>query len=578
MSNTAAALGIKKERHFVPADFTVSDWAGLEPFYNGLLDRPIPNLEALKQWLRDRSELDSVVSEEFRWRYINMTRDTRDMEVTEKLQFYYKEIDPKLNSINFQLNQKLVAVPFLNDLDPAQYFIYLRNVRKQIDLYREENLPLFKEMKLKENEYAAIIGSLEIEYQGNTLTLQQANKFLKNPDRNVREEVYRKITECRQAQQQKLDDLFDELLKLRHQVAVNTGFENYRDYKFAAMGRFDYTPADCTAFHNSVAEVVAPVVAKLVEKRKQKLGVDPLKPWDLDVDTNGKQALKPYEDGTDLTNKTIGVLDSVDHYFAECLENMKEHGYLDLDSRSGKAPGGYNMTLPETGSAFIFMNSAGTDRDVKTMVHEAGHAVHSFLSHQQELIYFRQYPSEVAELASMSMELFTMPHWSVFYADSEELKQSQKLQLEGILKVLPWIAIIDKFQHWIYTNPGHTQQERKETWLATYKEFHATDPTDWNGLEEGLAYMWHKQLHLFEVPFYYIEYGMAQLGAVAMWRQMLQHGQQAIENYKAALTLGYTRSIGEIYSTAGVEFRFDKEYISELVSFLQAEYAKYDSE
>ncbi len=577
MSNPAAALGIKKERQFIPADFTVVDWAGLEPYYNKLLDRPIPNLETLKQWLRDRSELDSAVSEEYRWRYINMTRDTRDAEITEKLQFFYKDIDPKLNALNFQLNQKLVAVPFLNDLDPNQYFIYLRNVRKQIELYREENLPLFKELKLKENEYASITSNLEIEYQGNTLTLQQANKFLKNPDRNVREEVYRKISECRLAQAQKLDDLFDELLKIRHQVALNAGFDNYRDYKFASMGRFDYTPADCSAFHNSVAEVVTPVVAKLVEERKQKLGVDKLKPWDLDVDTNGKQALKPYEDGIDLTNKTIGVLDSVDHYFAQCLGDMQERGFLDLDSRSGKAPGGYNMTLPETGSAFIFMNSAGTDRDVKTMVHEAGHAVHSFLSHQQELIYFRQYPSEVAELASMSMELFTMPHWSVFYADSDELKQSQKLQLAGILKVLPWIAIIDKFQHWLYTNPGHTQQERKENWLAIFREFHAGDPTDWNGLEENLAYMWHKQLHLFEVPFYYIEYGMAQLGAVAMWRQMLLHGQQAIDNYKTALTLGYTRSIGEIYSTAGVEFRFDKDYISELVSFLQGEYEKYDS-
>ncbi len=577
MSNSAAALGIKRERQFVPADFTMSNWAGIEPFYNELLDRPITNLETLKQWLRDRSELDSVIGEEYRWRYINMTRDTRDLETTEKLQFFYKEIDPKLNTINFQLNKKLVGVTFLNELDPSQYFIYLRNVQKQIDLYREENLPLFKELKLKEREYAAISGNMEIEYQGSTLTLQQANKYLKNPDRNVREEVYRKIGECRAAQQQKLEDLFDELLKMRHQVALNAGFENYRDYKFAAMGRFDYTPADCTDFHNSVAEVVAPVVGKLIEKRKQKLGVDQLKPWDLDVDTDGKQALKPYEDGTDLTNKTIDVLDSVDGYFAECLGNMKERGFLDLDSRSGKAPGGYNMTLPETGSAFIFMNSAGTDRDVKTMVHEAGHAVHSFLSHQQELIYFRQYPSEVAELASMSMELFTMPHWSIFYADSEELKQSQKLQLEGIIKVLPWIAIIDKFQHWLYTNPGHTQQERRENWLAIYREFNANDPTDWGGLEENLAHLWHKQLHLFEVPFYYIEYGMAQLGAVAMWRQMLQHGQQAIENYKAALTLGYTRSIGEIYSTAGVEFRFDKDYISELVSFLQGEYYKYDN-
>jgi oligoendopeptidase F len=577
MSNAAAALGVKKERQYVPADFIVTDWAALEPFYSELLERPLPSLAAVQQWLRDRSELDSVVSEEYRWRYINMTRDTRDLETTEKLQFYYKELDPKLNTYNFQLNQKLVASPFIDELEPNQYFIYLRNVRKQIELYREENLPLFKELKLKENEYASITGNMEVVYQGKTLTLQQASKFLKNPDRNVREEVYRIISERRHNDQQKLDDLFDELIKLRHQVALNAGFDNYRDYKFASMGRFDYTPDDCTAFHNSVAEVVAPVVVNLVAKRKDKLGVDPLRPWDLDVDTEGKQALKPYEDGTDLTNKTIGVLDSVDHYFAQCLSNMKEHGYLDLDSRSGKAPGGYNMTLPETGSAFIFMNSAGSDRDVKTMVHEAGHAVHSFLSHQQELMYFRQYPSEVAELASMSMELFTMPHWSVFYADSEELKQSQKLQLEGILKVLPWIAIIDKFQHWIYTNPTHTQQQRKDTWLAIYREFHVGDPTDWNGLEEHLAYMWHKQLHLFEVPFYYIEYGMAQLGAVAMWRQMLQHGHQAIDNYKAALALGYTRPIGEIYSTAGVEFRFDKEYINELVSFLLGEYGKYEN-
>ncbi len=564
-----------KTRRFVPADFTITDWAGLEPYYQELLDRPINNVGMLQQWLADRSEIDSIVSEEFRWRYINMTRDTRDTEASEKLQFYYKEIDPKLNATNFELNKKLVASPFINELDPQQYFIYLRNVRKQIDLYREENLPLFKELKLKENEYAAITGNLEIEHDGKKLTLQQANTYLKNPDRNVRETVYRKVSECRMAVKQRLEDLFDELLQLRHRIALNAGFGNYRDYKFASMGRFDYTPADCEAFHHSVEEVVTPIVAGLIQDRKQKLGVDPLKPWDLDVDTTGRPALKPYQNGTELATKTLEVLDSVDHYFAECLQKMRERGYLDLDSRSGKAPGGYNMTLPETGSAFIFMNSAGTDRDVKTMVHEAGHAVHSFLSHQQELVYFRQYPSEVAELASMSMELFTMPHWSIFYSDSEELKLSQKLQLEGIIKVLPWIAIIDKFQHWIYTHPGHTQQQRKEVWASIYREFHQGDPTDWNGLEEKLAHLWHKQLHLFEVPFYYIEYGMAQLGAVAMWRQMLQRGPEAINNYKEALTLGYTRSIGDIYRTAGIEFRFDKEYINELMAFLMAEYEQY---
>ncbi len=575
MSNGAAANSASKHRSFIPVDFEVVSWHQLEPHYQQLLDRPIPNVGVLQQWLKDRSELDSAVSEDYRWRYINMTRDTRDVETTDRLQFYYKEVDPYLSAINFQLNKKLAESPFLNELDEQKYFIYLRNVRKQISLFREENLPLQKELKLRENEYAAIIGNMEITYGGKTLTLQQANAYLKNPDRNVRQEVFNLMGERRLQDKQKLEDLFDELLKLRHQVAVNAGFENYRDYKFASMGRFDYTPADCKAFQNTVAEVVTPIMVKLMETRQAKLGLDPLKPWDLDVDTTGRKALKPYADGTDLANKTIQVLDSVDHYFAQCLENMRQNNLLDLDSRSGKAPGGYNMTLPETGSAFIFMNSAGTDRDVKTMVHEAGHAVHSFLSHPLELIYFRSYPSEVAELASMSMELFTMQHWNLFYADDEELRQSKKLQLEGIIKVLPWIAIIDKFQHWIYTHPGHTQQQRKDTWLSIYREFHLGDPTNWSGLEENQAHMWHKQLHLFEVPFYYIEYGMAQLGAVAMWRQMLQNRPQAIANYKAALSLGYTRPIGEIYSTAGIEFRFDKEYINELMGFLLAEYEKF---
>lgn len=574
MRNEVGAQGVKANRNYIPADFEVTDWEGLERYYQELLDRPVTNTALLQQWLKDRSELDSAVSEDFRWRYINMTRDTRDQEVKDRLQFYYKEIDSKLNAINFQLNKKLVESPFLEELDPNKYTIYLRNVRNHINLFREENLPLQKELKLKENEYAAIIGDMEILFDGKTLTLQQANTYLKSPDRNIRQDAFNAMGKRRLHDKQKLEDLFDELLKLRHQVALNAGFENYRDYKFASMGRFDYTPADCEAFHETVAEVVTPLLVKLMHNRQDKLGLDPLKPWDLDVDITGRKALKPYTDGADLANKTIQVLDSVDPYFAQCLENMRDNDLLDLDSRSGKAPGGYNMTLPETGSAFIFMNSAGTDRDVKTMVHEAGHAVHSFLSHQLELMYFRSYPSEVAELASMSMELFTMQHWGLFYADTDELRQSQKLQLEGIIKVLPWIAIIDKFQHWIYTHPSHTQQERKDTWLSIFREFHQGDPTSWSGLEEYQAHMWHKQLHLFEVPFYYIEYGMAQLGAVAMWRQMLENPSKAVENYKKALSLGYTATIGDIYSTAGIEFRFDKAYIDELMGFLLAEYEK----
>lgn len=576
MSN-GTAVGTNKTRRFLSNDFEVTDWATLEPYYQQLLDRPINNLAMLEDWLQDRSELDSAVGEDSRWRYIEMTRDTRNQDVSDRLQYFYQEIDPKLSAFNFQLNKKLVETPYLEELDQQQYFVFLRNVRKQIDLYREENLPIIKELRLKEKEYAVTIGGMTVQHDGKTLTMQQAGVYMKNPDRNVREEMYRKISDCWVAVRQQLDDLFDELMGLRQQIATNAGFSNYRDYKFASMGRFDYTPADCEDFQNSVADVVTPEMAKLLQQRQQKLGIDPMRPWDLDIDTSGRPALKPYANADELADKTINVLDSIDHYFAECLADMRQTGYLDLDSRLGKAPGGYNMSLPETGKAFIFMNSAGTDRDVKTMVHEAGHAVHTYLSHPLRLMYFRAYPAEVAELASMSMELFTMGHWGMFYADSDDLRQSQKQQLEGIIKVLPWIAIVDKFQHWLYTHPGHTQEERRKQWLSIYREFHKGDPTDWSGFEERLASLWHKQLHIFELPFYYIEYGMAQLGAVAMWRQMLQKGPQAIENYKNALALGYTRPIGEIYATAGIEFKFDKAYISELIDFLLAEQQKFEA-
>lgn len=555
----------------VPDDIQVTDWASVQQYYNNLLERDIDSLESLQQWLKDLSDIDTVVSEDFRWRYVNMTRDTTDKEVSERLQQFYEDIDPHLKTISFKLNTKLIACPFTKDLD-ERYAIYLRSAQKQIDLYREANLPLFKEMSLLEKKYAGIIGAMSIEHEGETLTIAQAGKLLKSSDRALRETIYRAVNDRRKQDADELEDLFDELLKLRQQIALNCGFDNYRDYKFVAMGRFDYTVADCEAFHKSVADVIVPLVVKIEEEKRQKLGVEVLRPWDTEADTDPNSSLNPFSNSEELVSRSIDTLKKVKPLFGEVLKDMDDAALLDLESRAGKAPGGYNMTLPKTGLPFIFMNAAGTDRDVKTMVHEAGHAVHSYLSRDLDILGFKRYPSEVAELASMSMELFTMPYWDSFYPKAADLQRAQKDQLKGIIGILPWIANVDKFQHWLYTNPGHTRQQRTEAWLRIYKEFHSGG-IDWSGEEATLEILWHKQLHIFEVPFYYIEYGFAQLGAVAMWQQYQADPEKAIENYSAALELGYTQSIPAIYEKAGIEFKFDNSYISSLMDTLWAAYA-----
>ena len=370
-----------------------------------------------------------------------------------------------------------------------------------------------------------------------------------------------------------MDKLFDKLISLRHQVAVNAGFDNFRDYMFAAMGRFDYTPKDCFDFHSAIQKEVMPLVKAFAEKRKKDLGLDSLGPWDMEVDTQNREALEPFTSGKDLIDKTERCFRKVDDYFAWCIETMDNMERLDLESRKGKAPGGYNYPMSETSVPFIFMNAASSTRDVETMVHEGGHAVHSFLSKDLELAAFKNCPSEVAELASMSMELLSYDGQDEFYPNKEDFNRAKEEHLEGIIKILPWIATIDKFQHWIYSNPSHTAQERKDYWLQLSKDF-GTGMVDWSGYENIQAYTWQKQLHLYEVPFYYIEYGMAQLGALAVWRNYLNNKSKAIAQYKEALSLGYTKTIGEIYKTAGIEFNFTESYIKELMAFVKDELKK----
>lgn len=558
----------KIKRSFLPENFIVTTWDELLPYFENLKNRELHTKEELSNWLKDISELEAVISEDACWRQINMTCDTTNPSYEEAFTYFCMEIEPKMKPYFFELNKKLLACPFTKELDPAVYFPYLRSVENAVQLYREENVPLQAELSVLAQQYGAISGKMTITIDEKEYTLQQAAKFLQKPDRALRETVFRKIAERRLQDKDQLNELFNKLLNLRQQVAKNAGFDNYRDYKFRELGRFDYTPEDCFAFHAAVREHIMPLQKMLVEHRRKRLGLDVMRPWDTDAEPVGTEPLHPFETGAELSGKAIEVFGKLRSYFSGCLDNMVNMQRMDLESRVGKAPGGYNCPLPETGVPFIFMNAAGTVGDLITMMHEGGHAIHSFLSHPLPLSAFKEYPMEIAELASMSMELFSMEHWDVFFKNQDELHRAQLDELERVISVLPWIATIDKFQHWLYTNPGHTNEQRETEWMNILNEF-STGVTDWSGFEDYRAHFWQKQLHLYEVPFYYIEYGIAQLGAIAMWRQYRQNKEQALDNYMAALSLGYTKTLKELYATAGIKFDFSPANISELGSFVK---------
>ncbi|MBN8836720.1 MAG: M3 family oligoendopeptidase [Sphingobacteriia bacterium] len=570
--NVSAAIK-KLERHFLPEDFTITIWEVLEPYLKNLVNREINSFSDLEQWLKDMSEVEAVVSEDACWRQIKMTCDTENKSLEEAFTFFMMEIQPKIQPYADLLNKKLINNPFTKELPQDKFFTYLRSVKKSIDLFREENIPLQAELGVMQQQYGAIAGKMTVEVNGQEYTLQQASKFLLNHDRNLREEVYRKIQQRRLQDKDAMHDLYSKLIAKRHQVALNAGFENYRDYKFVELGRFDYTKEDCYQFHEAVKLHVLPIVEKINRNKKAKLGVDVLKPWDTEAEPAGVEPLKPFNTGKELLDKSIACFEKLNPFFADCLRKMDELKHFDLESRKGKAPGGYNCPLTESGAPFIFMNAAGQMDDVTTMVHEGGHAVHSFLAHHLELSAFKEYPMEIAEVASMSMELFSMDEWESFFDNKEDLKRAKEHQLERTITIFPWIATIDKFQHWVYENPNHSIEERTAAWMRILNEF-STDTIDFTGLEQFREIGWQRQLHLFEVPFYYIEYGIAQLGAIGLWMQFKQNKEKAINNYINALSLGGTKTLPELYAAAGLKFDLSPNYIKTLMQFVNEEMEK----
>lgn len=569
MNATPSTLKNNK-RSFLPDDFSITDWAKLKPWFQELQQRALPSIQALEQWIADLNELIAVVDEDFAWRYIRMSVNTEDRQAAELYQYAVQQLMPHISRSVNELHKKLVAHPLASQLDPAAYGIYFRQVQNELSLYREENIPLQTDEQMKARTYGQIFGRMTVTIDGKTLTLQQAGKLLQHPDRAKREATYRAIQARIGQDEAQLDALFDELVAIRHQQARNAGFDNYRDYKHKALGRLDYTSEDCLAFHEAIARHVRPLVAWLHETRRKNLGLSSLRPWDLAVDPYGKAPLRPFEHVDELVEKSVRVLSRLHPFFGESLRKMQKMGHLDLDSRPSKRPGGYNMPLYVTGVPFIFMNAVGTMSDLRTLMHEAGHAVHSFLTRHYHLVASKELPSEVAELASMTMELFTMDYWDEFFDDEVALLRARRDQLESVISGLPWIATIDKFQHWVYTHPTHTHAARRTAWLEIFHEF-SSPVVDRSGLEESTARLWHRQLHIFEVPFYYIEYGMAQLGALAIWKNYRENPKHTVAQYIEALKLGYTRPIPEVYAAAGIRFDFSDRYVAELMQFVREE-------
>jgi oligoendopeptidase F len=558
-------------RKFLSEDFKVTSWEALKPFFDNLLERKLESVEDLKRCFRDRSELESVISEDLAWRYIKMTCYTENEGYRKSYQDFVENIQPQIAPVSDRLNKAAAASSYLDELANIEgYDLMIRSLKKDIEIFRQENVPLFTQLSTEAQKYQQISGAMTVEIDGKEVTLQQASVLLMSTDRQLREDVYHKVTKRRLQDRQPLDELFTILIGLRHQVSLNAGFKNFRDYMFKAMGRFDYTPQDCFNFHDAIQHEVVPILNAFSSERKKALKVSSLRPWDKAVDPEGREALKPFTNGEELAEKTIKVFRKLDPFLGQCLAIMREMGHLDLESRKGKAPGGYNYPLSEIGVPFIFMNATSTLRDLVTIMHEGGHAVHNFLTRDLELNDFKSTPSEVAELASMSMELISMDHWNVFFTDEAELKRAKREHLEDLIETLPWVATIDRYQHWLYENPTHSLDDRRKMWNTIFDQF-ADTVTDWSDLQEAKDYLWQKQLHLYEVPFYYIEYGMAQLGAIAVWRNFREDPAKGLQGYQNALKLGYMKSIPEIYKAANIKFDFSRGYIKELMNFVRLE-------
>jgi oligoendopeptidase F len=563
-----------KPRRFVPANANLGDWPQIAPHFAALEARvgQCATVAELEHWLLDWSELNAALDEESCRRYIAMTCHTDNAAAEQAYLHFVENIDPQLKPWQFQLEQLFIAHPLRSQLPLPRYEVFLRDTRNRVELFRAANVPLETEEAKLGQQYQKLSGALTVQFRGEEKTLVQMGRYLEEPDRALRQEAWELVARRRLAERDNFEEQFDALRQLRERIATNAGFPDYRAYAFRRLGRFDYTPQDCAAFHDAVAAEIVPVLRELHAARRQQLGVETLRPWDLAVDLRNRPPLKPFADVAEMVTRTQRIFDRLDPGLAGGFRSMQEMHLLDLDNRKGKAPGGYQSTLPEARVPFIFMNAVGLQRDVETILHEAGHAFHALAARAEDLLAYRNSPPiEFCEVASMSMELLGAEFLEEFYSTADA-QRARRTHLEGILGVLAWIATVDAFQHWLYTHPDHTCADRAAAWLALMERFGGD--VDWSGWEEARSFLWHRQLHIFLHPFYYIEYGIAQLGALQVWANSRRDPVGALAAYQRALALGGSRPLPELFAAAGCPFEFQRDRLRPLVALVRAELAQ----
>ena len=557
-----------RPRTFVPQTVDLGDWLQIAPLFDQLENRAAPCQTAadLEHWLLDWSELNAALDEESSRRYIAMTCHTDSPEAEKAYLHFVEHVEPELKPRQFALEKLYVAHPLRGQLPPERFHVFDRDMKNHVELFRPENVPLETADAKLAQQYQKLSGALTVNFRGEEKTLVQMGRCLEEPDRALRQEAWELVAKRRLQEAEKFDDIFDGMLKLRAQTAKNAGFKNYRDYAFPRNGRFDYTPEDCEKFHDAVEKHLMPVLRELQAQRRTQLKLDKLRPWDLAVDPLNRPPLKPFVRVDEMVSRTQKIFDRLDGELAGGFRQMQELHLLDLDNRKGKAPGGYQDTLNEARLPFIFMNAVGLQRDVETILHEAGHAFHALAARAEDLRAYRHAPIEFCEVASMSMELLGNEFIEEFYS-AADAKRARRVHLEGVVGVFPWIATVDAFQHWIYTHPDHTRAERTAAWLALMDRFGGD--VDWSGYESARANLWHRQLHIFLHPFYYIEYGIAQLGALQVWANSKRDPVKALHDYKKSLALGGSRPLPELFSAAGCRFEFSSRTIEPLTTLLR---------
>jgi oligoendopeptidase F len=568
MKNVAKAFPLR----WMPKTVKWDDPAALEPLFDGL--EKDAGTKDLPAWLGRWSELESAFCEESARRYVAMTCDTEDP-AKEKSYLHFETVVSSAAKPRWQkLKQLYLAHPRRRRLPKAVYGVMDKFIANEFELYRDANVPLEAQDAELRQKYQKVVGAMTVTFDGKEQTLAQMGKVLEETDRARRQQAFELVANRRLKDRDVLEELYDQMVALRTTIARNAGFENYRDYMFRAKGRFDYTPKHCFDFHRANEKSVVPALRARHELRRKALGVDVLRPWDLAVDPEGRPPLRPFKTSKELVEGCSRIFKKVHPDFHKMFELIRKKDYLDLESRKGKAPGGYQIVFDVERAPFIFTNAAGLHRDVETLLHEGGHSFHSLQCRHLEPLFNRSYPTEFAEVASMGMELLGQPYLEEFYA-KPEADRARAEHLEGLLSTYPWVATIDAFQHWVYTDPKHSRVDRRNAWIDLRRRLGGAE--DWTGYEDALAHGWHRQLHLFTVPFYYIEYGIAQTGALQVWRNARTMGRaKAIAAYRRAESLGWTRTLPELFKAGGLRFDFSERTIKPLITLALSELEKLD--